>query len=201
MRLTRRDWPHLRGTAFFAVAVLAPALIVMGLAHEFMARMDRKQAALQERAALARAQLARLEEERRNLDEYREEYQRLLARRVIGEEHRLDWIEAIDRIRDQRPIFSARYAISPQRPYQPEVPLPGEPLTLLASDMRLELTLLHEGELARFFEALRQEAKGMFLLQGCRISRLGPADDMRFAPHLEADCQLTWITLNDRRPQ
>ncbi len=198
MRLTRQDWPHLRGTVFFTAAVLALVLVAIGAAHEFKARMQRTHATLQSQVAQAHAQLARVQEERKNLDEYYEEYQRLVARGVIGEERRLDWIEAIDRLRGRQRLFGARYAISPQRPYQPDIPLPGGPIDLLASDMRLQLSLLHEGELARFFEALREEAKGLFLLRGCQVRRAAAAAPSRFGPQLEADCQLTWISLKDR---
>lgn len=197
MRLTRQDWPHLRGTVFFAAAVLALALAAVGAAHQFKTRMQQSHAALQAQVAQAHARLARTQEERKNLDDYYEEYRRLVARGVIGEEQRLDWIETIDRLRGQQQLFSARYTISPQRPFQPEMPLPGGPIDLVASDMRLQLTLLHEGELARFFEALREEAKGLFLLRGCQVRRAA-ADPLRFGPQLEADCQLTWISLKDR---
>lgn len=198
MRLTRQDWPHLRGTVFFAAAVLALALGAIGAAQQFKARMQQTHAALQAQVAQAHTRLARTQEERKNLDDYYEEYRRLVARGVIGEEQRLDWIETIDRLRGRQRLFGARYTISPQRPFQPEIPLPGGPIDLLASDMRLQITLLHEGELARFFEALREEAKGLFLLRGCQVRRAAAAAPLRFGPQLEADCQLTWISLKDR---
>ncbi|WP_333844439.1 hypothetical protein [Pelomicrobium sp.] len=198
MKLTRQDWPHLRGTVFFAAAVLALALGAVGGAHQFKARMQQSYAALQAQVAQAHARLARTQEERKNLDDYYEEYRRLLARGVIGEEQRLDWIETIDRLRGRQQLFGARYTISPQRPFQPEIPLPDGPIDLRASDMRLQLTLLHEGELARFFEALREEANGLFLLRGCQVKRAASGVALRFGPQLEADCQLTWVSLKDR---
>lgn len=198
MRLTRQDWPLLRGTVFFVAAVLAFALAAIGAAHQFKARMQRTYATLQAQVGKAHAQLARTQEERKTMNDYYEEYQRLVARGVIGEEQRLDWIEAIDRLRGRQRLFGARYTISPQHPFQPEIPLPGGPIDLLASDMRLQLTLLHEGELARFFEALREEAKGLFLLRGCQVRRIATSATLDFGPQLEADCQLTWISLKDR---
>jgi hypothetical protein len=61
--------------------------------------------------------------------------------------------------------------------------------------MTLQLSLLHEGELLNFFDALRREANGIFLLQGCRIERIDPTQQLRYAPQLNAECALDWLTL------
>ncbi|MFZ5557922.1 MAG: hypothetical protein ACOZDY_14600 [Pseudomonadota bacterium] len=196
MKLSERDWPHLRGTLFFGIAVIAAGVIAIWLSEKHVTNMQREQAILQEQVAQARARLSRIQEERRDLDAYYEEYRQLMERGVIGPEQRLSWIETIDRLRDQRGLFGTRYSIAPQKPFQSDVPLPGGPINLRSSDMTLQLTLLHEGELADFLEALQREARGMYLLRGCRVERVDPAVTLRYAPHLRADCDLTWLSLN-----
>jgi hypothetical protein len=195
VKLSERDWPHLRGTLIFAVAVITGGAVAAWLSGKYVTNMQREQAILQEQVTQARAKLSRVQEERRDLDTYYEEYRQMMERGVIGPEQRLHWIETIDRLREQRGLFGTRYSIAPQKTFQPELPLPGGPINLRASDMTLQLTLLHEGELAGFLDALRREAKGMYLLRGCRMDRVDSGVTISYAPHLKADCDLTWLSL------
>lgn len=194
MKLTGNDCPRLQGTAIFAAAALALGMAGIIAAGQYVEHNQTQQAMAQEQVAQVRSKLSRVQEERRDLDAYYEEYQRLVSRGVVGDEKRLDWIEAIDRIREQRSIFSTRYAIAPQKAYLAPAGLAGG-INLVSSEMTLQLTLLHEGELLNFFDALRRESNGLFLLQGCRIERIDPTQQLRYAPQLNAECALEWLTL------
>jgi hypothetical protein len=196
MKLSQRDWPHLRATLFLAIALIAAGAVAIWLSEQYVSNRQGEQSTLQQQVAEGRAKLSRVQEERRDLDTYYEEYRQLMDRGVIGPEQRLSWIETIDRLRDQRALFGTRYSIAPQRVFQPDIPMPAGPINLRSSDMTLQLTLLHEGELASFLQALQREAKGMYLLRGCRIDRVDPAATVTYAPHLKADCDLTWLSLN-----
>lgn len=195
MKLSERDWPHLRGTVVYAVVVIAAGAAAIWMSEKYVTSMQREQAILQEQVTQARTKLSRVQEERRDLDTYYEEYRQMMERGLIGPEQRLNWIETIDRLRDQRSLFGTRYSIAPQRAFQSDFPLPGGPVNLRSSDMTLQLTLLHEGELADFLAMLQREAKGMYLLRGCRIERIDASAAVSFAPQLRADCDLTWLSL------
>lgn len=200
MKLTQRDLPRLKGTLILSLSLLAAGAGALFGANRFLASAQRELAAAGHRAAQARQKLEQVKEEGHNLSAYYAEYQALRLRGVIGEENRLDWIEAIEGARERRHLFAAKYAISPQQPFQPGFPFPGSSLSLRASEMKLTLTLLHEGQLVAFFDDLRAQAKGLYLLQGCRIGRIAAARELTYGPQLSADCTLLWVTLKDTPP-
>ena len=76
--------------------------------------------------------------------------------------------------------------------------LPSSSFDLHRSNMTLGLSLLHEGQLLNFIDALSEEAKGMYLLDSCVLTRNDLIRKLKFTPNLEAECTLGWITLNEK---
>jgi len=64
--------------------------------------------------------------------------------------------------------------------------------------MTLDFSLLHEGQLLNFLDTLSKEAKGMYLLESCTLTRNDFVRQLRFIPNLQAKCTLGWITLNEK---
>ncbi|GHU33952.1 hypothetical protein AGMMS50256_26880 [Betaproteobacteria bacterium] len=150
----------------------------------------------------------KLRQARREEDEIRQKavlFKRLQERGVIGEEQRLEWVELLKEIRDQRRLLEIRYEFSPQRA------LHGAPHTLdgaqtetfglYASTMKLQVRLLHEEDLIRLLDDLRRQARALIQIKRCDLSRLPRtnADSVNSAlqGHLQADCLIDWITLRE----
>ena len=117
----------------------------------------------------------------------------LQARGVIGEEQRLEWVELLKTIRDRRRLLDLQYEIAPQRALDAA---PGSAFTFYASTMKIQLKLLHEEDLTRLLDDLRQQARALIQVKSCTVSRLprGSADG---TAQLLADCQIDWITLRE----
>ena len=60
--------------------------------------------------------LARANEEEREIKANLQQYQALAARGIVGEEKRLDWIDTITAIKNERQLFNISYNIEPQKP-------------------------------------------------------------------------------------
>jgi hypothetical protein len=119
-------------------------------------------------------------------------YRQLEQRRMVGPEQRLDWIELIDGIREQRNLFEIDYEISP--PKQDGAAI-GE-FSLNASEMSFHLPLLHEGDLLTFLNDLQQRAPALVQVRQCEIVRLtGRPDRQSGDPNLDARCRLRWSTI------
>lgn len=119
-------------------------------------------------------------------------YRQLEQRRMVGPEQRLDWIELIDGIREQRNLFEIDYEISP--PKQDGAAI-GE-FSLNASEMSFHLPLLHEGDLLTFLNDLQQRAPALVQVKQCEIVRLtGRPDRQSGDPNLDARCRLRWSTI------
>lgn len=148
----------------------------------------------------ARERLARISEEEREVKERIEIYRRLRDLRIVGKERRLDWVDAIQRIRTTREMLDVRYVIEPQKVL---VSLPGKPgsVDFNVSAMKLDLSLLHEGDLLGFLDDLRDAGGAYVSVRRCTVVRSGTAAQApgtpTLMPRLRADCLIDLITVLD----
>ena len=145
--------------------------------------------------------LARARDEQAELRAKIDSYQALQARGYIGPERRLDWIEAIARIKVARRIFSLDYEFTPQRPAESAI-LPGGPtaggLQFMSSQMRLQAQLLHEAELISLIEDIRDAVRALIQIRSCTIQRIpSSATERSNSAQIKAECTLEWITLKE----
>ena len=97
---------------------------------------ERLAAAQSERSQSAE-RLARIAEEEREVKAKLDVYQRLKQLHILGEERRLEWADAITRIRTQRELLDLRYRVERQ---QLLTSVPGKPANVdfFASTMKVE---------------------------------------------------------------
>jgi len=142
--------------------------------------------------------LARIAEEEREVKEKLEVYRHLRRLNILGEERRLEWADAMSRIRASRELLDMRYRVERQRLL---VSLPGKPANVdfFASTMRVDLALLHEEDLTRFLADLRNSGNAYYVVKRCALARTGQAaTGTGIAPRLRADCEIDLVTLLDR---
>ena len=123
------------------------------------------------------------------------EYRRLAAEGMLGEEQRLDWLEALREADATLKLPAIRYAIDARQTWRGSQEIDTGPYTLRSSDMTLTLALLHEGDLVRLLEYLRAARVGLFSVESCTVGRRASADSLRANPALDASCILRWVTL------
>lgn len=164
----------------------------------------KRQAATVERSeariarARAKERLMRIAEEEKEVKEKLEVYQRLKDLGILGEEQRLEWADAMARIRTERELPDLRYRVERQRTI---ASVPGKPANVdfFASTMRVDLALLHTGDLLNFLSDLRAAGKAYYSVQRCTLTRTGqPAGATVLAPRLRAECEIDLITILDR---
>lgn len=199
MKFGKRDLIHIRGALFVFLLVLITGAGALWSANHRLSQLDRDKKLAENRLNEVVARLTQVTTERENITRFSPQYQNLLARGIVGEERRLDWVEGIERIREQQQIFSMRYTISPQKNFSAAPNLTAQNFELKASDMALELNLLHEGKLLGFLDDLRRESVGFYLVDHCKVERIAPAVEMRYAPQLKAECLLNWLTLQEKK--
>lgn len=150
-----------------------------------------------------RSRLARAREEQAELQDKIGRFQAIKARGYIGAEQRLDWVEAIARIKVARRIFKLEYEFAPQRPVDASMLPAGAAaggFELMASQMRLQALLLHEGELLALLADLRNAVQALIQIRSCTLERVAsPAPDRSNPAQLKAECVLEWITLKEAK--
>jgi hypothetical protein len=186
-----------------APALVALALLAAGAALAWWSRA----AVFEARRALVSAQeqrrqnterLARIAEEEREVNANLALYRQLRELNVLGEERRLEWADAIARIRTQRELLDLRYRVERQRLLGA---FPGNPANVefYASTMQVDLALLHEEDLLRFLGDLRASGNAYYSVRRCGVRRTGmAATGATITPRLHADCLIDLITVVDK---
>lgn len=150
----------------------------------------RAQAQLRE----AQTRMQRSGDEKFIIVQYVDKYRQLENAGFIGEEQRINWIDAMRNANARTDLFGVSYEIGAQQPYAHAAELAPGSIALKQSRMKLDFRLLHEGDLLRFFDALREQGAGLFHLDQCTLRRTDPGATLRYQPNIAANCELAWIT-------
>jgi hypothetical protein len=189
----KRLWPDLLLLIFCAVAGAGMIMVSRQMA-DTAEIIDAK--AHSEQTEI-RTRLARAQDEEKDLRDKIVRYQQLEAVGLIGDEHRLDWLERIRSIKLARKLIDIQYELQPQQPIDPLL-LPGSAgeFEFMSSSMHLQMLLLHEDDLLNFLGDLGADVDAFVRVRQCKVERI-PAD-ARMA-QLRADCALDWITLRRKK--
>jgi hypothetical protein len=181
-----------------AATLLAAGGALIWAADQALKSEQRIAAAAQAERQRNTERLARIAEEEREVKEKIDVYQRLKALNIIGEERRLEWADAMARIRTQRELLDVRYRVERQRLLLSVSGKPGN-VDFYASTMRVELALLHEEDLLRFLTDLRNAGNAYYSVRGCVLTRSGAQGTTpAITSRLRGDCSIDLITIMDR---
>jgi hypothetical protein len=183
-------------------APLAALIAVVAIGASLLYYIDftltsSKRALAQQQSQLrdARARLQKSRADNEIIARYLNDYQYLQRLGFIGDEQRLNWLDALRFTNQQTRSFGVDYQIGTQQPYPYAGELDPGQLTLHQSAMKLNLRLLHEGDLIRFLGTLAQQGVGVFSVDQCTMQRVEFGGSARNQPNVRADCDLIWITL------
>jgi hypothetical protein len=202
LRIPLPSWMREFGQIRRAAVIFAGTLGIAGAAvfasYWHMDHARSAEAYAQARRDDARSRLTHAETEKAEIRLYQPQFLELRRKGLIGDERRLDWVEAIRQIQQRRRLLPLSYEIEPQQPYLLETQLSMGDYQLRGSRMALRMDLLHELDLFHFLTDLRQV--GTFTVQDCVIRRASNAGTAPLAPTLNAECTLNWVTLTVPAP-
>ena len=188
----------------FALPVVLCLLLVAGGAaliayvQSALGRANKELADAQKQRGEANQRLARIAEEEREVQEKLAVYQRLQALHIIGPERRLEWAGTMSRIRTSRELLDLRYQVQRQ---QLLASVPGKPANVdfFSSTMKVDMALLHEGDLLGFLKDLIQSGNAYYSIHRCEVVRTGQLPTgTSIVPRLRASCDIDLITILDR---
>jgi hypothetical protein len=197
MRLTRDELKQIATPVALALALTLAGAALVWSAGEALRSAQRNFAAAQAERRQNTERLARIAEEEREVKEKIDLYQRLKQLHILGEERRLEWADAIARIRKERELLDLRYTVERQRLLGSVAAKPGN-IDFYASAMKVDLALLHEEDLLRFLADLRESGNAYYAVRKCALVRTGQAiSGASMTPRLRADCEIDLITIRD----
>ena len=202
MNVSRDDLKRLRVP--LALALLLSALGVACLATSGYYLDEAKSAREASRLARVGAQerMAKVSEEEREIRENLVHFEQMRRYGMVGDQNRIDWIESIARIKNSRKLFEIRYNIEAQR----SLDYPGVVATgaadFVVSRMRLNMLLLHEGDLLNFLADLQAAGKGHVSVRRCTVTRIerGAPSATALQPRLRAECQVDLVSVRGIKP-
>jgi hypothetical protein len=179
-----------------AVAVLVAGALG-GASHWYFEKERRDSAAMTRRVQEARSRLDGARRERDSLIESSDVFRTLVDRGLLEGERRLDLVELVNQLRTRYQLFSLDYEIAPQRPLVLGNGLTFSAVDVLGSRVKLRLRALHEGDALGFVAALSQTPQGFYPVDGCTLRRVENSEPLQ--AHVEAECTLEWITLQEKK--
>ncbi|HEY9530997.1 MAG TPA: hypothetical protein VIQ55_06370 [Burkholderiales bacterium] len=197
MRFTPDELKRLFAPALAALALIAAGAALIWWSDGALTEAKRTFAAAQQERRQNAERLSRIAEEEREVKANLTVYQQLKQLRVLGEERRLEWADAIARIRGERELLDLRYRVERQKLLSA---FPGKPANVefYASPMRVDLALLHEEDLLRFLADLRASGNAYYSVKQCNLQRTSlAATGLAITPRLRADCLIDLITIVD----
>jgi len=203
MKVARDDLKRLRMPLAVAIILLvlgAASLIASGY---YLDEASTARDATRLTRVAAQERVLRVAEEEREIRDDLVYYEQMGQRGVVGEQSRLDWIESIARIKNDRKLFEIRYNFEAQRPLD----YPGLVATgtadFVVSRLKLDMLLLHEGDLLNFLADLQAGIKAHVSVRNCAVTRIerGAAPGATtLQPRLRAECQVDLVSVRGIKP-
>jgi hypothetical protein len=195
MSFSTADLPILKWSLGAFVLSLVLSAGIISLSNNYLEKSLKGRQIAQQQLFDARAQLLSAQSDEENMSAYAFEYNSLLGQKVIGDEQRLDWMEGLEKLRQQGSVLDFKYTIAPQQGYTPNPPVDAGNFKLSRSSMSMQIDILHEEQLLHLFAEMRSKLNGWFMLDGCALSRTVATEEM--SP-LRAECTGGWFTMKNK---
>jgi len=203
MIVAREDLKRLHAPLALAVALLALGAACLVASEHYRDEAIKARDAARLSRVTAQERVSKVSEEEREIRENLVYYERMRRSGMVGEQNRLDWIESIARIKNERKLFEIKYAIEPQRPLDyPGIVATGA-ADFVVSRMRLEMALLHEEDLLDFLADLQGTGRAYVSVRRCTVTRIerGSAPTATaLQPRLRAECQVDLVSVRGINP-
>lgn len=198
MNFSAQELRKLAGPLLLFCALLAAGAGLIVWLQQAQQRSTQELAAARTERTQASDRLTRIAEEEKEVNDKLEVYRKLKSLHILGEEQRLEWADAMTRIRTTSELLDVRYLVDRQRLLSAFAGKPAG-VEFYASTMKVEIALLHEGDLLTFLRELRNSGNAYYSVKRCAINRTGIAPTgASIVPRLRAECEIDLITIMDR---
>ena len=200
MKLGRRDIKKMGLPIVACLALMLAGTACYFYADSYLQETRQLGTAAAAQRAEVQTRLASANEEEREIKASLQQYQALAARGIVGEEKRLDWVDTVTAIKNERRLFSIGYSIEPQKELDYPGFSPGGSVKFMVSRVKITMQLLHEEDLLNFIDDLAKRGKPYLSVRSCNVAREGLGGGTTLAPRLQANCVFDLITISHTKP-
>lgn len=190
------DWSILKGSIFvFIICLIFSSSLISGTWY-FKENMLKKYNANNRKFQSISKQYLAVDQEEQLIRQYYPKFVQLYNKGIVGQEHRLNWIETLRASGNFIKLPSLKYNISSQNSFSPDYPVNTGSFKIFSSSMILNLDLLHEGDLRKLIMALDQRAQGAYNLSQCTLRQKNQIDLSNVTRgNISAECELRWFSI------
>ncbi|WP_157670697.1 hypothetical protein [Chitinibacter sp. GC72] len=190
-RLIGQDLRLIGPQLLWAAAAIVLALGLLLSSWFVFAHIQQRMAKQSAQINQLRQLLTQERQQWQRVQQYQQPYLHLQQMRVLDSEHRLDWIEALEQLRQQQAHWHLDYAFAPQR--QLSAPVADGQSAVLASKMTVSWRAGSEWDLSQF-ERWLTRLSGMAVARQCRFARAGTAA-ANMASGIAVECHYDWLSI------
>lgn len=197
MHLTSKDLAAMKMPILALAIAIATSFAMVTFSSNHLSQSEKQYGDQLSALKDARTRYQRSGQERETVMHYLQAYRQLERTGFIGTEQRLNWVESLRVANAKAGLFGVDYQLTAQEPF-PYV-AKDNPVgdRVRHSRMRLSFGILHEGDLARLFQALSAQQPGLFVLNSCTLDRAGrQGAPVPKRANLTADCEMSWLTID-----
>ncbi len=190
------DWPVIKvpATTFIIILLVSLGMVIgsWSFKEDMLSEHKRNKARF---TSISQKYLA-VDEDERIIRKYYPDFINLYKKGVVGREHRLNWIETLRESSERIKLPGLRYTISSQEKYSPGFNVSLGKFLLYSSTMKLNISMLHEGDLSHLIKDMNEHAEGMFTITECKFTRSNKTlIERRDATNIRAECELQWLNI------
>jgi len=190
------DWPVIKvpATTFIIILLVSLGMVIgsWSFKEDMLSEHKRNKARF---TSISQKYLA-VDEDERIIRKYYPDFINLYKKGVVGREHRLNWIETLRESSERIKLPGLRYTISSQEKYSPGFNVSLGKFLLYSSTMKLNISMLHEGDLSHLIKDMNEHAEGMFTITECEFTRSNKTlIERRDAANINAECELQWLNI------
>ena len=181
-----------RAAAVFVV-MLVMSIIVVSISHVYMEDIYQDQQASKRAMRIWQTKINSSVEDNQIIDEFENNFLKLVKQGVVGAEDRLSWFETIQKTTKKRGMPSVKYSISTQQALKEQnIKSEYRGIDVYKSVMTLDIKMAHEGDLFALLNDLGK-ADGLFAVDRCDIEKISKKI-VDTDNNMKAYCELGWYT-------
>jgi len=187
----------IRSLSVFGIALLI-STVALSISYVYMDGIQHEQQSARNSMRIWQNKINSSVESNQIIDEFENNFLKLVNQGVVGAEDRLSWFETIQNTAKKRGMPSVKYSISTQEVLK-EANLKREyrGIDVFKSVMTLDIKMAHEGDLFALLNDLRK-ADGLFSVDRCDIEKVSKKN-VDTENNMKAYCELAWYTFRSTR--
>lgn len=198
MKLDAKDWRNLKTPLVILGVTFVVLGALIGFAHYYSQQQQKALETQKNQLNAARQRYLSSGSEKDIITEYLPQYQKLINKGFVGEERRIEWVDELRMQHQQHKLYAIQYNIGQQEEYKPTFALNLGAFILHRSVMKLELDMLHEGDILKLTESMANNDTPPFILRDCEMLRVNHGTTFnQLIPNLHAKCELDWLTIHE----